>query len=231
MELPKRRLNLTRTLKKPNIYTTSLDGEFSRFAFNEERAPLNKGKWRSEIFAADEAKPMDVEIGTGNGFHFGHRATTVTDRLLVGLEIKYKPLVQSIRRAVKAGSTNAAICRYHAFNIADLFEKDEVNDIFIHFPDPWTSPKKPKNRVMNRAILELLHGLQRPGSKIEFKTDSREMFLWALKEIEQSPYEIEFQTLDLHKSEKAATNFVTFFEKIFLEEGIQINYALLKRKD
>lgn len=230
MEHPKRRLNLTRTLKKPNYYTTSLDGEFAKYAFNEERAPLNKGKWR-DVLSADASKPMDVEIGTGNGFHFGHRAMSVPERLLVGLEIKYKPLIQSIRRAVKAGSTNAAICRYHAFNIVDLFETGEVNDIFIHFPDPWTSPKKPQNRVMNRLILEQLHKLQRPGSKIEFKTDSREMFLWALREIEQSPYEIEFQTLDLHKSEKAATNFVTFFEKIFLEEGIQINYALLRRKD
>ena len=37
------KINLTRTLPKQNAYTLALDNEFKDFAFNEERAPLNKG--------------------------------------------------------------------------------------------------------------------------------------------------------------------------------------------
>lgn len=226
------KINLTRTLPVPNAYTTALDGEFSHIAFNEERAPLNKGKWRSDVFKADEQLPMDVEIGTGAGHHFAHYSQKNPSRLVVGLELKYKPLIQSIRRAVVGGAKNAAIARYHAFNIDELFVEGEINNVFIHFPDPWTSPKKPKNRVVNVRILDWLYKMQRPGSFIEFKTDSRVYFLWALEEIKQSKYKVVYETLNLHAtdSEYKAQNFMTGFEKIFVKQGIEINYIRLLKE-
>src|ERR1700692_907719 len=94
---PRPRINITRTLPRPNVYTEALDGEYSHIAFNEERAPLNKAKWRSDVFKAANEVPLDVEIGTGAGHHFSHYAYTHPKRLLVGLELKYKPLIQTIR--------------------------------------------------------------------------------------------------------------------------------------
>lgn len=227
--LPRRRLNLTSSLPRPNRYTQGLQEDFAQFAFNEVRAPSNKGKWRSDVFKTAVSTPMDLEIGTGNGFHFGHRALMFPNRCIVGLELKYKPLFQAIRRAVTKGAVNAAMCRFHAFNIPELFETGELNDVYIHFPDPWTSPRKPKNRVVNRIMLDMLFEMQRPGSMIEFKTDSREMFLWALEEIQASKYVLEAHTLDLHSSEHAAGNFQTFFESLFVKDGLPINYARLRR--
>jgi tRNA (guanine-N7-)-methyltransferase len=227
--LARREINITRTLPKPNQYAVALDGEYSHVAFNEERAPLNRGQWRSQVFKCDQSVPMDLEIGTGNGFFFAHRAFSNPNRKLLGIEVKYKPLIQSIRRALKMSCENAAVTRFHAFNISELFEAGELNDVFIHFPDPWTTPNKPKNRIVNRTHLNLLHEMQRPGSFLEFKTDSREYFLWALEEIKNTPYKVEFQTFDLHRSEKAGSNFITGFEKIFINQGIEINYILLRK--
>lgn len=226
---PRRRINITKDLPKQNAYTLALNGEFSHVAFDELRAPENKGKWRSQVFKADQALPMDLEVGTGNGTYFAHHAETHPQRLLVGLELKYKPLVQTIRRAVKAGCKNAAIARFHAFNIEELFTEGEIDNVYIHFPDPWTSPKKPKNRFVCKQNLELLHRLQKPGSFINFKTDSLEYFLWAMDEIRQSPYKILFETQDLHNSEMKNENFETAFEKIFLREGIKINLVRLQK--
>jgi tRNA (guanine-N7-)-methyltransferase len=72
--------------------------------------------------------------------------------------------------------------------------------------------------------------MQRPGSILDFKTDSREYFLWALDEIKQSRYKVVFQTLDLHKSEMQAENFVTTFERIFMNQGTEINFIRLLRE-
>ena len=229
-EISKRpRINLTRTLPRPNVYTQALEGEFRDFAFNEERAPLNKGLWREKVFHCGVEKPMDVEIGTGAGMHFGHLAMKHPDRLFVGLELKYKPLVQTIRRAQSTGLRNSAMCRYHAFNIDLLFGEGEINNVFIHFPDPWTTPRKPKNRVVNRVILDWLYDMQRDGSFLEFKTDSREYFLWALDEIKESKYRTEFKTLNLYSENNQyfENNFSTTFEKIFVKQGIEINYIRL----
>lgn len=231
MEKPQRRpqINITRLLPKQNAYTLALNNEFKSFAFDEERAPLNKGKWRSEVFKSENSKAVDVEIGTGAGMHFAHRANANLDRFLVGLELKYKPLIQSIRRAQAMGARNSAICRYHAFNIDLLFDNNEINNIFIHFPDPWVTPRKPKNRVVNRQILGWLYDMQREGSFLEFKTDSREYFLWALDEIKETKYKVEFQTLNLYKEggKYFESNFATTFEKIFVRQGIEINYIKL----
>lgn len=141
----RRQINITTELPHQTEYTLALNGEYSQVAFDEVRAPLNKGQWRSKVLNMDASVPMDLEVGTGNGTHFAYYAEKNPQRALVGLELKYKPLIQTIRRALKAGCKNAAVARYHAFNIAELFEEGELDNVFIHFPDPWTSPKKPKN--------------------------------------------------------------------------------------
>jgi len=222
-------INITTTLPVQTAYSLALNGEYSHIAFDEVRAPYNKGQWREKVFKVDSSQPLDVEIGTGTGIHFAHHAKTYPDRCIVGLELKYKPLIQSIRRADKAGCKNAAICRFHAFNLDQLFDVGEINNLYIHFPDPWTSPKKPKNRVVNRVLLSWIHEMQRPGSFIEFKTDSRDYFLWALDEIKESRYKIEFQTLNLYAqpSKYLDANIATTFENIFVKQGIEINYIRL----
>ena len=229
MERPPRpRINSTPDLPVQNDYTLALNGEFKEFAFDEQRAPLNKGQWR-KLLNLPLSTPLDLEVGTGNGLFFSHRATQNPNRGLVGLELKYKPLIQTIRRARRAGCKNAAVTRFHAFNLDQLFEKNEVNDVFIHFPDPWTSPLKPKNRLTNAWFLNLIFEIQKPGSNLNFKTDSSELFDWTLEEVTKTKYQMLFQTRDLHSSEHAKDNFVTGFEKIFTQKGIKTHALRLYR--
>ena len=228
-QLRRSRINITREHVKPNAYAMALDNEFKDYAFNEERAPHNKGLWRKNIFKCADDKPIDVEIGTGTGTHLTKHTQQFRDRLIVGLELKYKPLIQTIRRAQLDGSRNSAMCRFHAFDIDLLFEKNEINNVFVHFPDPWVTPRKPKNRVVNSNILNTIFDLQRPESFLEFKTDSREYFLWSLEQIKKTSYHIEFQTLNLHKEGQKylQKNFATGFEELFVKKGIEINYIRL----
>jgi tRNA (guanine-N7-)-methyltransferase len=224
-------INLTRNIRLPNYYTQALDGEFRDFAFNEERTPQNKGLWRSEIFKTDEDVPLDLEIGTGNGTHFQHHCITHPERKLVGIEVKYKPMIQSIRGCLRQGATNARICRYDAMTLDLMFAERELNDVYIHFPDPWVTPRKPNHRIVNPRILDLLWDMQRPGSFINFKTDNREYFLWAMNHIRQSKYEIIYETQNLHveKNQYSENNFITQFERIFMRQGVEINLVRLRR--
>ncbi len=214
-EFHRPRISLTRTLKIPNEYTLALDNELREFAFNEERAPLNQGKWRSEIFGVPADKPMDLEVGTGNGTFFQHRCLNHPERLLVGVELKYKPLIQTIRGALRKECRNGRVMRIHAFNVDTVFAAGEIDDVYIHFPDPWTSPRKPKNRMLNQRMLGIFWELQRPGSFLNFKTDSMEMFDWTLEQIQElqgTKYRLLRSTRDLHKDpEFTATNFITQF--------------------
>lgn len=222
-------LSKTKSLKRPNEYVAALSGELKGLAFDEEDCLLFKGQWRQKVFQVPPDHPMDLEIGTGNGFHFGHRALSQPDRCLIGIELKYKPLVQAMRRVVRGGGLNARMIRYNAVLIDHLFETGELNDVIIHFPDPWEKLRQQKHRLIQDEFLQRLFRLQKPGSRIEFKTDSRDYFLWAMERFERSSYRIEASSEDLHRSPYAEKNFVTHFERIFLRKGLPIHYCLLQK--
>jgi tRNA (guanine-N7-)-methyltransferase len=222
------RLSPTRDLPSPTEYVKALDGECAEYAFNEERAVELKGQWRTKVFKVDELHALDLEIGTGNGFHFAHLAKANPSRSILGIELKYKPLIQSIRRA-RLGAKNCAIARYDASLLQDLFTTNELNDVYIHFPDPWSKKRQWKHRLIQSEFLELLHGLMRPGSVVEFKTDNLDYFEWATERFHQSAFKVSRETRDLHASEWAKENFVTHFEGIFLSQGMKINYVRLEK--
>ena len=219
----------TRELPKPTESVPALLGEFSPWAFDEEKAPTLKGGWRDE-FQVGGTDPVDLEIGTGNGFHFAWRAEQNPDRSLVGIELKYKPLIQTIRRARKNDSSNARMLRYNARLLKDLFEPGELDNVFVHHPDPWPKKSQKKHRLIQPEFLEELYALQKPGSFFEFKTDSEDYFDWALPMFEKSQYEVEGSTRDLHNSEFASRNFVTHFESLFLRKGQPIYYAFMWKR-
>ncbi len=222
------KLNKTRDLRIPNVYTAALLEDLSDHSFDEERAPLYKGLWQQVVFKNSNSK-MDLEIGTGNGTFFRHRASAHLDRNLIGVEIKYKPLIQTIRGCLREQLTNAKVIRYHALALAHVFGEQEVDDIFIHFPDPWTSPRKPKNRVLQSSVLQQLFKIQKPSSHLFFKTDSLEYFEFALEELQHTPYKLLNCTRDYHASEFAKGSFITQFEGIFLKKNMKINFFELLR--
>lgn len=223
------RVSRTKGLPKPNHYVRAIYEQFQSYCFDEEQAPTNKGRWREHVFKAPQIQPLDLEIGMGNGFHFAHRAGTYPDRLLLGIELKYKPLIQSIRRATQGGSHNVRAMRWNAALVSQVFADEELNDVFIHFPDPWSRQRQHKHRLIQDQFLKELFQAQRPGSVLEFKTDNRDYFLWSMDRFARSPYGIERQSEDLHSSPWVSSNFVTQFERIFLQQGLPIHYALLRR--
>ena len=222
-------LSRAKEIPHPNFYVKALDGEFSFWAFSEDRAPQYKGCWREKVFEQNIDFPIDLEIGTGNGYFFAHRSESAPHRGLVGIELKFKPLIQSIRRALRRGSTNSRIVRFNASLVDMLFAEGELNNIYIHHPDPWEKRRKHKHRLIQSEYLERLYLLQRKDSFVEFKTDSRDYFDWSLDRFRKSPYRLGALSYDLHQSELAQANFMTHFEKIFVAQGQPIHYALFHK--
>ena len=223
------RMALTRDLKRPTEYVQLMNGDFGRWAFNEERAPGFKGRWREQL-GLEAGHKLDLEIGTGNGYHFAHLAEKNPGRAIVGIELKYKPLVQSIRRALRTGATNACIARYDASHLVDLFAAAELDNVYIHHPDPWLKKRQWKHRLIQDEFLVDLHRLMRPGGFVDFKTDSRDYFEWALERFKRGPFLLARETWDLHRSDWSSENFVTHFETIFISKGQPIHYARLIRQ-
>lgn len=227
--IPHTKLIPTNSIPNPTKYVELLQKEFSNWAYDQEIAHHVKGHWRANIFNVANECPMDLEIGTGNGYFFAHQSKHNPDRCLVGLEITYKTLIQTIRRAVATGATNMRMVRFHASNLSSLFQTGELNNIFIYFPDPWPKKKHEKNRLFHLDFLLDTYDLQRPHSFLDFKTDSLDYFNWSIERIKKSPYKMTRLTHDLHNSDWASENFVTHFEKLWTCKGIKTNYLRLEK--
>lgn len=211
-----------------NPYVELMYTEFKDWSFGEN-ASDNKGLWRDKVFSCSVEVPVDLEIGTGNGTHFAQISEKYSERMFIGLELKFKTLVQSIRRAVRAGCTNARMARYRAEGVCELFASEEINNVYIHFPDPWPKKRHNKNRLIQTKFLNDLHSVMKPGGLLEFKTDDYDYFQWAMSYFNKSPFEIKFFSEDLHNSFRKDKNFVTHFESLFLNKKQPIFYCLLKK--
>ncbi len=213
----------------PNPYLLRIRNEFPKSFYDEEEAKKIKGLWRKNVFKATPEIPLDLEIGTGNGFFFAHHAFQNPQRCSIGIEIKYRPIYQTLRRHQALGCNNSAMIRMHALQVGETFEDQEIDNVYIHFPDPWPKKKHHKNRLIQMDFMRTLYDVQKPDRFVEFKTDNLEYFEWALERFQKSPYRIERLTYDLHQSEWAGENFQTHFEKLWVSKGFKILYVRLKK--
>lgn len=211
-----------------NPYVNLFYTDYADFVYDSDQALQFKSRWRSDSFRCAPSAAIDVEIGTGTGLYFKHHALSYPDRCLIGFELKFKPLIQSIRRTVKAGAQNAKIIRGNAYVIDQFFEREEINNVYIHFPDPWPKRRQQKNRILNSAFLTRLACLQRKGALLEFKTDSKDYFDSVRSQIPDL-YRIRQMSEDLYASSMTSAP-RTQFEDIFVRKGLPIYYLELLRE-
>ncbi len=218
------KLGCTKDIPKPNVYIQKLYGEYAKFTYDEISAEKWKGLWRKEVFN-NHLGQLHLEIGTGTGFHIAQQAHLHPEDSFIGIELKYKPLIQSIRRARKQNSENVRLIRYNACQIENLFKKNELNNIYIHFPDPWPKRRQKKHQLITPSFIDKISFLQNKKGIVELKTDCQEYFIkshsifknhLAYKEIKYS--------LDLHSSDLARGQIITTFESIFIKKNQPIYF-------
>lgn len=223
------RVPSTETTNKPHLHEINpyakLFLDYKEWAYTEEEAQSLKDQW-GEMTEG----PIHLEIGTGNGFHFEHYAEAHPQALVVGLEIKYKELVQTIRRARRVSLENVRMIKADAKGLGEIFQPKSLEKVMIQFPDPWPKRRHHKNRLLRTDFFNQLHDLIEDHGVIEFKTDHYGYFQWALKESQKSPWLLAHYTEDLHQSYLAKDNFVTHFESLFLKKGQPIYAFHLKKK-
>ena len=221
-------LSSTRDIPNPNRYIQSMYREFRDWVFDEKDCLYWRGLWRKKIFKVSNDTPLHLEIGPGNGTHFLKRCEENPQDYFLAVELKYKPLIQTIRRVRKKGLKNGRVIRYNAKQIQNLFQENELNSVYIHFPDPWPEQRRKKHRLVSRDFVEALYNTQRRGATLEFKTDVKSYFLEAKDIFIQSGYHILSSIEDLHQ-ESGLNLFITQFESLFVRKNFPIYYLKLKK--
>ena len=218
-------LNKSKTLIHRSAYIQAMYGECADFVLDEQDCLQFKGHWRKQALFAPLKAKLDLEIGPGAGHFLEWVSLKHKDRYFLAIELKYKPLIQSARRIKKQNIGNAKLIRYNARLLENVFSEGELNNVYIHFPDPWPKKRHHKHRLIKASFLETLYRLQAEKSFLEIKTDHKAYFEEICEVFKLSPYKNLIYSNNLHgENVLKQQNFVTSFERIFIQKSQPIYY-------
>lgn len=190
-----------------------------------------KGKW-NEAFG--NKNPLHIEIGMGKGKFIMELARKNPEINYIGIEKFSSVLVRAIERRQKACENNELsnlyFIRMDAEEIKEVFEKEEVDQIYLNFSDPWPKEKNIKRRLTSIPFLRRYENCLKGDGVIIFKTDNRKLFDFSLEQVEEAGWKLKNKTYDLHNSEYAVNNIMTEYEEKFLAEGKPINRMVIYRE-
>ncbi|MCR4584231.1 MAG: tRNA (guanosine(46)-N7)-methyltransferase TrmB [Lachnospiraceae bacterium] len=187
-----------------------------------------KGRWSGEFGRKGR---LAIEIGMGKGKFLMGMAEKDPDTDYIGIEKYSSVLLRAIQKLQAAPRDNVRLIRMDAEYISDVFAPGEVDVIYLNFSDPWPKDRHAKRRLPSRQFLARYDAFLKEGGRIEFKTDNRELFDFAVEEVEESVFEIKSITYDLHAdSVMNEGNIMTEYEERFSALGNPIYKYILERK-
>ena len=192
-----------------------------------------KNKWKS--LYKNEA-PFHIELGCGKGSFISNLAVQNPNINYLAIDLVDAMLglaKRNIENTYKENNKeidNVLLTRHDIERVfLILGKKDKVERIYINFCNPWPRGKHHKKRLTHTRQLEKYKEFLIDNGEIYFKTDDDNLFNDSLIYFEESGFEIEKKTFDLHEEENFWYNIETEHEKMFSEEGIKIK-ALIARK-
>ena len=183
-----------------------------------------KGKWR-ELYFKNE-NPIVLELGCGKGEYTLGLAEAFPDKNFIGMDLKGSRLWVGCKASVEKGLANTAFIRRHISGIEYLFDKDEADEIWITFPDPHLKERMSNKRLTSPEFLARFSKILKKGGLIHLKTDSPELYSYTMGVIEEHQLELVYHSEDIYKEAllHPVTKFQTYYEKIWLEQGLSIKY-------
>lgn len=176
-----------------------------------------QGVW-SSVFGNNN--PIYIEVGMGKGRFIYDMARLHPDINYIGIEKYSSVLLRAVQKMEEEPLLNLKFIRMDAESIADVFAKDEVDRIYLNFSDPWPKDRHAKRRLPSREFLARYDKFLKKEGQLEFKTDNRALFDFALEELPEAGWKAERFTYDLHHDEEMIQgNVMTEYEERFSSMG------------
>jgi len=184
----------------------------------------HRGNWKAHF---KNAHPIVVELGCGKGEY----TLALAAKNFLGIDIKGARFWRGAQTALENGYANVAFVRTQIELIDYIFSENEVEEIWITFPDPQIKYKRTKHRLTNQDFLKKYAIILKEGGIIHLKTDSEFMHGYTLGLLHGLGAEVCYANHDVYKNEgspDAVTAVQTFYEHQYLEQGKRITYIQFK---
>lgn len=198
--------------KKPNLDKRLAKCEVVMPSLPEEL----RGKWK-ETFGFNR---ICIEIGCGKGRFITETAKREPGTFFIGIEREPGALVMAMEKAMMQEIPNVRFLDIDAARLCEIFEKGEIDGIYLNFSDPWPRKKQAKRRLTHRDFLAKYDEVLGKDGFIFFKTDNTKLFEFSLNELAEYGLRMRNITFDLASCD--IDNVVTEYEERFMEQGMNI---------
>ena len=183
-----------------------------------------KGRWNRDYFQKEQ--PLVLEVGCGKGEYTIGMAQLFPDKNFIGIDIKGNRLWKGSTLALEEELTNVAFLRIFLEALGQHFGEQEVDEIWVTFPDPRPRKRDIKRRLTSPRFLEMYQRILKPGGKLHLKTDSDSLFGYSLEILGERQANNLLHTWDLYESDlqEHTLGIYTTFEKVYLEQNVPIKY-------
>lgn len=190
-----------------------------------------KGNWNQNFFKNNN--PIIVELGCGKGEYTVGLAEQNPNKNYIGIDVKGARFWRGAKSAVDANMNNVAFIRTQIELVNFIFSEQEIDEIWITFPDPQIKYKRTKHRMTNSEFLQLYKKILKPNGIVNLKTDSEFMHGYTLGLLHGEGHEVLYANHNVYVNEgspKEVTDFQTFYEKQYLEKNKAITYIQFRIK-
>lgn len=184
------------------------------------------GKWKEEF---KNNNSIHLELGCGRGGFIEQKALENSNINYVAVDLKDEILVHALRKLKEKEIENVRIVPLNIAFISEIFEKDEIEKIYINFCNPWPKLRHNKRRLTHKNFLGEYKKFLKYQGEIWFKTDDIGLFEDSQKYFKESGFSIEYITFDLHKSD-FKNNVMTEYENKFTSMGMKTMFLIAKLK-
>ena len=189
-----------------------------------------KGQWQSYF---KNNNPIVLELGCGKGEYSVALSEKYPEKNFIGVDIKGARFWRGAKTALENDFQNVAFLRTQIELIDLCFDKNEVSEIWITFPDPQIKYKRTKHRLITKPFLEQYQSILNDDGFVHLKTDSEFLHGYLLGLLHEGPHEILFAHHDIYNSSSPpaeATAIQTFYENQYLEHKKAITYVKFRTK-
>ncbi len=137
-----------------------------------------KGKWH-DFF--NNKNLLTLELACGRGEYTVGMAKLFPKQNFIGVDVKGNRMYIGAKKCLAENIANAGFLRTQIEKLPEYFDKGEVDEIWITFPDPQLRISKAKKRLTHPRFLRLYQQILRPGGFIHLKTDSPDLYLFTKK--------------------------------------------------
>ena len=188
-----------------------------------------KGKWCSSFFKNNN--PLVLELGCGKGEYTVGLAKRYPYKNFIGIDIKGARFWRGAKTAIEDQMPNVAFIRTQIELIEFIFAKNEVDEIWITFPDPQIKYKRTKHRLTNATFLQRYKNVLNNTGVVHLKTDSEFMHGYTLGLLHGLGHEVEYANHDVYRQEGSpdeVTEIQTYYEETYLAKDKAITYIRFK---